>query len=182
MKKPLSLYFIALVPGNPLFEKIMQLKQEVSTKYNSDAALRSPPHITLYMPFRWKEEKENQLTKVLDTLAAKFSSFKLALDGYGCFAPRVIYITVKVHSGLVALQKEISLNAAQKWHIYEQRGSRPFHPHMTIAFRDLKKTTFNDAWAYYSGQSFAAHFSVKDVCLLKHDGKRWHVHHRSPLA
>ena len=43
----------------------MNIKQEFANRFNSKAALRSPPHITLHMPFKWKEEKEVKLIDVL---------------------------------------------------------------------------------------------------------------------
>lgn len=50
-----ALYFIALVLPSPLYEEVTRLKEYFRDRYNSKAALRSPPHITLHMPFKWKE-------------------------------------------------------------------------------------------------------------------------------
>jgi hypothetical protein len=47
----LRLYFIAHVPEEPVFADLMALKTAVRDLYGSKAALRSPPHITLHMPF-----------------------------------------------------------------------------------------------------------------------------------
>ena len=52
---------------------------------------------------------------------------------------------------------------------------RPFHPHITIAFRDLKKPMFYEAWEYFGGLKFNGRFSVEEVNLLKHEGGKWNV-------
>ena len=48
-------YFVALIPPSPVYEEAQALKEYFREKYNSKAALNSPPHITLHMPFFWKE-------------------------------------------------------------------------------------------------------------------------------
>ena len=50
-------YFIALIPPEPLFTQIHQLKIYCSEAFGSKAALRSPPHLTLHMPFEWTSKK-----------------------------------------------------------------------------------------------------------------------------
>jgi 2'-5' RNA ligase len=54
----------------------------------------------------------------------------------------------------------------------------PFHPHITLAFRDLKKTMFEAAWNEFKEKSFQTSFVMNAIDLLKHDGKCWHPLHR----
>ena len=83
-------YFLALVPPEPHFSKIMELKQEVAATFESKGALRSPPHITLQMPFLWKESKRQLL---YDHLAEfKFPEFELTINDYGFFEPRESFL------------------------------------------------------------------------------------------
>jgi 2'-5' RNA ligase len=177
----LKLYFIALVPPEPVNREIMSLKEEVQDRYNSKAALRSPPHITLHMPFQWKEEKERILIESLDQLANKQSSFGVTLKNFEAFPPRVIYVAVQENEALDDLQKVVQKNAGTNWHIYPKADNRPFQPHMTIAFRDLKKPQFFQAWKNYETRDYQTSFTANDVCLLKHNGKTWDILHRSPL-
>ena len=51
--------------------------------------------------------------------------------------------------------------------------NRPFHPHVTIAFRDLKKPMFYEARDYFENQVFNEQFQINEVSLLKHDESRW---------
>ena len=49
----------------------------------------------------------------------------------------------------------------------------PYHPHMTVAFRDLKKELFTLAWDEFESKQYAPSFEVNTITLLKHDGKEW---------
>ena len=55
-----QLYFIALIPPEPLKDQIQDIKLEVTEKFNSSHSLNAPPHITLLSPFRMDEEQEDQ--------------------------------------------------------------------------------------------------------------------------
>ncbi|MEM9078853.1 MAG: 2'-5' RNA ligase family protein, partial [Bacteroidota bacterium] len=73
----LPLYFIAIIPPDPIFSFALQQKEYIAEYYNSKAALRSPPHITLHMPFRLKESREAPLIQYLDNLAKANPQFLL---------------------------------------------------------------------------------------------------------
>ena len=176
------LYFVAIVPEEPIYSEILSLKTEFRDRFNSSAALRSPPHITLHMPFQWKEEKEEQLLHSLDELAKLHQPFPVAIEDFGAFPPRVIYVHIEECKPLNTLQKIVSRNAATNWNIYPKSDSRPFRPHMTIAFRDLKKPKFFEAWKEFESRKYSAKIKVSNLCLLKHNGKTWDVHHRAPLS
>jgi 2'-5' RNA ligase len=178
----LKLYFVAIVPKDPVYSEVLKFKTEIKESFGSSAALRSPPHITLHMPFQWKEEKEGQLIDSLDQHASIHQPIKVQLNNFGAFTPRVIYVHVNASDSLNMLQKEISRNASIYWHIYPKPNSRPFVPHMTIAFRDLKKPKFFEAWKEFEHRKYNAEFSVSDICLLKHNGKTWDIYHRANLA
>lgn len=171
----LRLYFVAVVPEEPVYSEVLAFKSEFRDRFNSSVALRSPPHITLHMPFQWQEKKEEHLLSSLNHLALLHQPFKIILEDFGAFIPRVIYVQVHENIILNTIQKEVNRNAATNWHIYQRANSRPFEPHMTIAFRDLKKPMFTEAWLDFEQRKYKAEFTVSDLCLLKHNGKAWEI-------
>lgn len=181
-KEQLALYFIALIPEEPVYSEVIRLKEVLRDEYNSAAALRSPPHITLHMPFRWKEEKEKVISEALTALAASHSPLELSFDNFGAFEPRVIYIDVKDSENLNLLQKDVLKCAASQWHIYLLNGSRPFKPHMTIGFRDLKKPMFREAWTRFQSESFQYNSTFSTISLLKHNGRSWDIYKNFKLG
>ena len=175
-------YFIAILPEGDLYEEVLAIKDHMSKKYRSKASLRSPPHVTMHMPFRFKEEKEDHLINKLSSLGME-SSVMTSLSGFGAFPPRVIYIRVELNDPLYDLwlkvvnvtRRDLGLDNAD----YKAMG---FIPHMTVAFRDLKREMFHKAWAEYSEKPFEREFPVNKISLLKHDGKIWNTLFEFPLA
>jgi 2'-5' RNA ligase len=166
-------YFIAIIPSEPVFSEIEKVKLEISQKYNNKSSLRSPAHITLHMPFEMKEEKENILIEKISSF--KFSSsFSVQLKDYSCFEPKVIFIDVIRNETLNTFQKELVFHVKSNLNIFNQyEDKRAYHPHVTIAFRDLKKSDFYSANEEYKTKNFSAEFKVNSFFLLKHTGKIW---------
>ena len=86
-KKPASvkLYFIGIIPPHDSYNEACKLKHYFKEHYNSKASLNSPPHITLHMPFQWKEEKENDLIQKLQEFSSDVKCFNLQLSDFGRF-------------------------------------------------------------------------------------------------
>lgn len=171
-----QLYFLAVIPPEPVYSEAQTLKQLFADEYNSKAALRSPPHVTLHMPFLIKPEKESELLQVLVAEFVKPTPFEIRLDGFGQFKQRVIYIKIEPSDQLEALHKSLQRVMKQNFNIfnadYKDRG---FNPHLTVAFRDLKKQEFKNAWSQFKDRDFSANVLVNSFSLLKHNGKHWEV-------
>ena len=53
--------------------------------------------------------------------------------------------------------------------------SRPFHPHITIATRDLFKKTFYEAWPIFEKEKFEEEWLAESLSVLRHNKKNWDV-------
>ncbi|MCP4457211.1 MAG: 2'-5' RNA ligase family protein [Cytophagales bacterium] len=171
-----SLYFIAIIPSPNVQKKITDLKHEVSDRFNSKMALKSPGHITMHMPFRWKDKRKNELMVLMEKLNDGLVPFEVQLKDFGFFEPRVVYVNVVESEPLRALQKRVVHQCRTELKLLNSNyKDQVFRPHVTIAFRDLKKPIFEEAQKYFKNQEFHSRFTVKDVSLLKHDGTKWRV-------
>ena len=169
-------YFLAIVIPEPFQAEIMELKKYVSENFKSKGALRSPAHITLHMPFEWKEEKENELIQKLQAFTFK-QTISVELKNFSSFEPRVIFVDVLPNALLNELQKLLVTHVKQNLNLFnEANNMRGFHPHVTIAFRDLKKPMFYQAWEQFKTQSFTASFQTNSFQLLKHSPGKWEVY------
>jgi 2'-5' RNA ligase len=167
-------YFIAVVLKGDLLEKAEQLKLELYKQHGLKGSLRSPAHITLHRPFQWKEEKEPVLIKTLKVFKAG-EPFSVQLNGFGSFEPRVIFIDMIKNEKLEKLHAQLAKFAAEKLGLLnEVEDLRGFHPHITIAFRDLKKPLFHQLWPAYQSKSFSGTLEVGSIELLKLADK-WEV-------
>jgi 2'-5' RNA ligase len=171
-----SKYFLAWVPPEPVYSEAADLKSYFAATYGSKAALRSPPHITLHMPFLWKDQHEPFLLDALARFARQQPAVPLAIRGFGCFAPRVIFANVELTDAVRAYHSELQRFCRQHLQLFNAvYKDLPFHPHLTLAFRDLKKAAFADAWATFQHRAWEANFVADRLTLLKHDGYRWLV-------
>ncbi len=171
-----SLYFIAIVPPATIQEEITQLKQLVADRFNSAHALRSPPHITLHMPFKWKDKKFDQLAKIMYQLNSELIPFEMELKNFDFFEPRVIFVDVVPNEKLNRLQQRVVVGCRKELKLgnanYKHKG---FHPHVTIGFRDLRKRMFYEAKEVFEHKDFEAKFQVTKIELLKHNGQKWNI-------
>ncbi len=173
MAKPdLKRYFIAIIPPEPLFSRVEDLKKEMMEKYHTRAALRSPAHITLHMPFLWSETKEKRLMNIL-VQTTKYQPFPIQINGFGAFPPRTLYVRPEENPSLNQFYTLITRQTREKLNLFHAEHKNGFHPHMTIAFRDLKKPEFFLAWEELKNKAFEGTFHAEGFWLLKHTGKFW---------
>lgn len=165
-------YFIAVVIPEPLFAEIEELKQELFRDHGLKGGLRSPAHITLHRPFEWKEEREQVLVEKLGQF--KFESrFEIELCDYSFFEPRVVYVGVVENKMLAELHRQLKFFAGRELGLLNEINDlRGFAPHVTIAFRDLKKPLFYTLKAHFETQKLRGSFPYRGFSILKFD-KRW---------
>lgn len=177
-----KLYFIAIIPPAPIYDEALEQKEYFKVHYNSKASLNSPPHITLHMPFRWNEKEEAELAKKLQQFSKANQPVPIKLNNFSSFPPRVIFINVVLSQELENLQRNLQRYCKRALNLFNANYKElPFHPHLTVAFRDLKKPNYQRAWDEFEKKNFQAEFIADKVALLKHTGRIWKVHQEFSL-
>jgi 2'-5' RNA ligase len=175
-----DLYFIAIVPDEPLLGEITEIKQIFARDYFSKHSLRSPGHITLVPPFRSSHDILHEIEKVIVDISSVTKPFQVVLNGFSSFPPRVIYIKPLKSRDLLKLYYE--LNQSLEYLISELgRSHRPFRPHITVGFRDLSEDLFFKAWEFFKDQKFEHTFIADSIYLLKHYKDGWKIHKEFPF-
>ena len=170
-------YFIATLPPEPVLSEIKAFKTDLLQRYKARIALRSPAHITLFPPFEQEENAENSIIQALQSFTLSQSSFTMQLDGFGCFYPRVIFVKPLLNSRLSDLRLELLHHLKTELELMHERFEKQdFHPHLTIANRDLKGENYELAWQDFQTKTYQRTFEVTSITLLKHDGQRWQIH------
>ena len=176
-------FFIALVPPPDIQQHITEIKLYFAEHYNSRGALNSPPHITLQPPFEWLAADVPKLEQSLKEFSANRLPIPVTLSGFAAFAPRVIYVDAVKSPALLEIHKDLMSYLEANLGIVDRVSqSRPFVPHMTVAFRDLSKENFQTAWLEFSGRSLHFEFTASALTLLLHDGSRWNISNQFPLS
>ncbi|WP_224484169.1 2'-5' RNA ligase family protein [Robertkochia aurantiaca] len=178
----MNLYYVAIVVPEPQATGITRLKEEMAHRYQAKHALKSPPHITLQMPFRRSSDAEKEISRVLNHLALEMQPFETLLKDFGFFEPKVIYVKVDNHEPYEKLHQQLRSRLLSELNFAKKETSQRFHPHCTIAHRDLNREDFYLAQKELRERHFETTFMVTALHLLKHDGKRWQVHKAFPLG
>ena len=177
-----SRFFLALIPPEPVYTTVQKLKEHMRNRYGSKGSLKSPPHITLHMPFDWPEKKTGKLIDGIQKLAMGWPAAQITLNGFGHFDDRVLFIKVELSEQLIKLQQSIRTAFRTDFHLLNDRyRDQPFHPHMTVGFRDLKPAAFREAWQELGEKEFRADFPASELTLLKHTNGMWTAFQNFPL-
>jgi 2'-5' RNA ligase len=178
----MDLYFIAIIPYSELREKIRKIKERMKSEYGAGHALKSPAHITLQMPFKRSSEDETIISETLRRFVTGEKSFTVDLDGFGAFAPRVIFIKISVPEPVRALHSKLREVLMTELHFSPAEVMKDVQPHITVATRDLAKEAFSEAWPELQKEEFKASFDVRSICLLKHNGRDWDILEEFPFG
>src|SRR5690606_8343380 len=166
----MDLYFVAVIPPEDVSFEIQHLKEEIREKFGAEHALKLPPHITLLPPFKMKTEREMQLLQALEVFATMRAPFHIWLSGFGHFDSRVLFVKVEEKEKLIDLHDSLCENLSA---IPEIINDTNFHPHVTLATRDLHEAVFPEARKFLSSQDYESRFEVTGLSLFKHDGQNW---------
>ncbi|MEH1820454.1 MAG: 2'-5' RNA ligase family protein [Nostoc sp.] len=172
----MSRFFVALLPPQDIQDYANQVKQYFADRYASSGALKSPPHITLQPPFEWADANLSLLETSLKEFASGQQPVAITLKGFSAFVPRVIYINVVRSQEILNLQADLMAYTESNLGIVDKVSkTRPFSPHITVAFRDLTKQNFKAAWPEFEKRQLDFEFTADKLTLLLHDGRRWNV-------
>lgn len=178
----MKLYFAALVLPADLNNEILVFKTLMHERWGCAVALKSPAHITLIPPFWMAERLEENLLHALDELCKPVSPFTVTMHRFAAFKPRTIFVEPVLHAELKNLKQTVDAFCKQHTQYGAKADARPFHPHITIATRDLHKRAFADAWTVFEHKPFEASFKAAGVSVLRHNTNTWDVIHTAPFA
>ena len=175
----MQMYFMAIVLPQALNERILSFKNFMLERFNCKVGLKSPAHITLVPPFWMEAEKENQLLRDVEGLSTEISSFPVATNNFSAFKPRTIFIDVKQNKELNRVKNLTDHFFKAKEEPKIKIDNRSFHPHITIATRDLHKKAFHEAWPLFDSKRFEEEWIATGISVLRHNKKNWDVIHTS---
>lgn len=178
----MKMYFIAVVLPADLNTKILAYKKWMQENWGCKVGLKSPAHITLVPPFWMDESLEPPLIKDITLLSTQFTPFEIDTHNFSCFKPRTIFIEPVLTDNLRNLKKETDQFFKTHYQYGAKVDTRPFHPHITIATRDLRKSAFAEAWPHFEKQTFEHSFRADAISLLRHNGNTWDVVHTAHFA
>ncbi len=177
-RRPLSdaekkMYYVTLLCPLAIDEQIDIYKQAVKSNFACEVAAKSPAHITLITPFFLSDSKYMELTQKLEEFESIITEVDVNIEGFNFFGKRVIFADVHVNDNLAALQEQVENYLKNSGFPFIREAKKPYHPHVTIATRDLKEEDFDAAWSMFEGKSFSASFSTNAIHIMKLVDDKW---------
>lgn len=177
----MNLYFIAIVLPQQLNDRILKYKLLMQERFGCTVGLKSPAHITLIPPCWLDENMEAALLNDTNELARLVLPFTIATHNFSVFKPRTIFIDLQPNDDLHNLKNTTDGFFAVKEKYKLKIDKRPFHPHITIATRDLHKKTFYEAWSLFENKTFNETWQAHNISLLRHSKRVWEVIGTAPF-
>jgi 2'-5' RNA ligase len=171
----MQLYFVALVLPEWLNKEVLVYKKIMFERFGCQVGLNSPAHITLVPPFRLAKTNEEGLLADAHRVNEGQSPLLLETNNISAFPPRTLFVDVEPNEGLYALKQKTD-ECFSSQDIYKVKiDRRPFHPHITIATRDLDRKQFYEAWSELKDVPFRRKWVGEKISVLRHNGAKWDV-------
>lgn len=171
----MHMYYFAILAPEEINKEVLKWKKFFKEQFNCSKALNSPAHITLIPPFWMSPESENELLSALKEFCKKQEGFTIQLKDFSAFKPKVIYVDVVKNEDLEFLQNDFFEFMVNKHKFPVRKDETIFHPHITLATRDLYKKDFSEAWEIFSTKKYKAEWKSTGISLLRHNKKNWDV-------
>ncbi len=177
-----NLYCISIELPDELNATIDRVKEAFSARYSSKKALNHRARITLVPPFKADKDLAASLGRGLSKLMRTQATFSLEFNGYGAFAPKVIYIKVEKSKELRQIYFNLKRFLIRYFPFENYHFGTGFQPNIVVAYRDLTKANYDRAILEYSTRKFRASLGVEGLYLLCHSGEKWEVIQRFELS
>lgn len=177
-----KMYYAAILCPKDIDDKVLRLKNWMKDQFGCVVALKSRAHITMIPPFWLEEEKETGLVQTLQSFTSETIVTDIETDNFSHFDRKVLFIKIKDNPGLAAIRTEAEWHFRKSFSEYIKKDLRPFHPHITIANRDLRPGDFIKAWEVFSKKEFKESFPAQTISLLKLSFGKWNEIGNRPFS
>jgi len=172
----MNMYYLAVLAPEDINKEVLKWKDFFREKFGCTAALKSPAHITLIPPFWMSPDLEIDLIEAtIKEFSNKQKRFNIQLKDFSVFKPKVIFVDVLKNGNLETLHTEFNAFILQQNKYPIKKDDRIFHPHITLAARDLYKKAFSEAWEIFGAKKYEADWPAIGISLLRHNKKNWDV-------
>jgi len=166
-----DLYFVAFTLPESVASTIQEIKKNFSERFGTKYGVETIPHITIIPPVRLDENEASEARLFLKSSASIISHFNIWLKGFDNFHKKVIYIRVSANESIQFVYQIVAPYFSKMPGIRMEN----FHPHVTIAHRDLNPKEFQEHSKYISNYKMDVVFTCNSISLLVHKSGKWEV-------
>lgn len=168
-----QLYFIALVAPEEIDRKTLSWKIELQNQYGCKVALKSPAHITLIPPYNMHPDLEQEVLGFLRQFSGSHTTLPFSVNGFGHFGNRTIFLAVEKNPQLQQLYSQLKHAFTNQFPGLHLQLHKDFHPHITIANRDIPREAFPEMLSRFQQLEYQAAGIFDAITLLRLEQGRW---------
>lgn len=168
-------YFIALLAPTEIDQAVLSWKHDLRERYGCTVALKSPAHITLIPPYQMNPEMEPEVLGFLRQFTARQPMLPFSVSGFDHFGHRTIYLAVDKNPDLQHLYSLLRRQFGDQFPGFRLLLHKDFHPHITIANRDVPREAFAEILNNFQQLPYHAAGQFEAIALLRLEQGRWVV-------
>lgn len=169
-------FFVAVMADESLAARIETFRAWARETLGCRSGQRTPPHVTLVPPFALPPGSLDGLVSVLTAAALAAVPFVARVEGFNSFGERTLFARVVPGPDWDSLRDVVYGVASSQRPVLAARFPHPrvpFHPHLTIANRDIPPGSARAALSELRARGFSAEMPVDHIALLQFEGGAW---------
>ena len=167
-------HFIGVLLPDDLTCVVEECRRYMNRTYGCRSGHATPVHVTLVPPFALPRDytTEDVVEALLRGVPQDFS-FSARTENFGAFGDRTLFAAVRPAPEWNRLKNaaETALRGAFPGCL--RKDPRPFHPHITVANRDIPPGASTAALRVLNGKKFEEDFPVDNMTVFVRKGGGW---------
>ena len=177
----IKFYNLGIVPPEPIFNEVIELKKQFESLYGKQPLSKSKPHITI-ASFKMNSKHQDFLIHVLDQLS-KHGSFTLHMDGFGVFeGSRTLYMKVSKSNAIETIHEDVKDIFAKHLKGKSKLFSVSDNPHVTLSKTTGKKMLY-ESLQHFQQEGYSKKIEITHLTLVSRSKYRtWDWGHEIRLS
>lgn len=165
-------HFIGVLVPEDLSLVLEDCRSYMRSRYGCISGQRTPLHVTIVPPFVLNPSYSTEdLSEVLNSIF--FKEFTAHVESFGSFGERTLYARVIEDKSWDELRNTVFHSVSRVFPDTLKKDHRAFHPHITIANRDIPNGALYEALMRLNGVPLSEVFTVKKLTLFEFKNGRW---------
>lgn len=159
--------WVGVVLPKKISNDLFKIQKKISEKYKTYHSLESKIglHFTITHQENVNEKSLKEIEKIVNEISKETRPFKIEIKGIRRFYKnRVIYAKVIKSKELNDLNKKLSYRLSKFGKI---RLLRLFTPHITLAYKDITKENFKEAFKEFRNKKISYGFQLNKIYIGK---------------
>ena len=170
-------HFLGVLPPEELACRLEGCRRYMKETYGCKSGYGTPIHATLVPPFCLPEEYSTKdLVAAMEEHVLPLGNhlkFTSQVKGFDAFGDRTIFARVLEDKRWSVLRDRVLAAVLQHAPNCARKDRSPFHPHLTVANRDIPAGVSTDALKVLNELRLTATFSVDNVTIFERQGGSW---------